>query len=99
MSAGGYPMTRSLPPCAKRLRTSAPRWYRVQSWLVSIYVMTSGGPSPTRGTRIEHVGRTVVVIREGRLTQASWTKDGLIYSVVGEALRPWTACGVDDMHL
>ena len=73
--------------------------YRVQGRLLSIYVMTAAGLSPTGGAEIEHIGRTVVVIREGRLTQASWTKDGLLYSVVGELSEPRLLAALDDMHL
>ena len=80
-------------------RRVASYMYRVQGRLLSIYVMTAAGLSPTGGAEIEHIGRTVVVIREGRLTQASWTKDGLLYSVVGELSEPRLLAALDDMHL
>ena len=51
----------------------------------SVAALNVAGLTPTGGIRIERVGRTVAVMRECRLTQANWMKDGLIYSVVGSS--------------
>ncbi len=58
--------------------------YRVHGRLLSTYIMTADGLSPTGSRRLEHAGRTLTLTREGHLSQASWTENGLIYSVVGE---------------
>jgi len=80
-------------------RRVASYMYRVHGRLVSIYVMTAAGLSPTGGIDIERVGRTVAVMRKGRLTQASWMKDGLIYSVVGELSESELLATLDEMRL
>jgi hypothetical protein len=66
-------------------RRVASYMYRVHGRLLSIYIMTSDGLKPT-GSRLEHAGRTLTLTREGNLSQASWTENGLIYSAVGEEL-------------
>jgi len=58
--------------------------YRVHGRLLSIYIMSADGLSLTGNNRIERAGRTLTLTQEGRLSQASWTENGLIYSVVGE---------------
>ena len=80
-------------------RRVASYMYRVHGRLLSIYIMASDGLSPTGDLRIEHVGRTLLFTRDGHLTQASWIKDGLIYSVVGELSEPRLLAALDDMHL
>jgi anti-sigma factor RsiW len=67
-------------------RRVASYMYRVHGRLVSIYIMTADGLKPTGSSRLEHAGRTLTLTREGHLSQASWTENGLIYSVVGDEL-------------
>jgi anti-sigma factor RsiW len=80
-------------------RRVASYMYRVHGRLLSIYVMSADGLSPTGSTRIERVGRTLVITREGRLTQASWIEDGLMYSVAGELSEPGLVAALDDLAL
>ena len=80
-------------------RRVASYMYRVHGRLLSIYIMASDGLSPTGDLRIEHVGRTLLFTRDGHLTQASWIKDGLIYSVVGELSEPGLLAALDDLTL
>jgi anti-sigma factor RsiW len=65
-------------------RRVASYMYRVHGRLLSIYIMTADGLSATGSHLIEHGGRMLAFTQEGRLSQASWTENGLIYSVVGE---------------
>jgi anti-sigma factor RsiW len=65
-------------------RRVASYMYRVRGRLLSIYIMTAVGLKPTGSSRLEHAGRTLTLTQEGHLSQASWTENGLIYSVVGE---------------
>ena len=65
-------------------RRVASYMYRVHGRLLSIYIMSADGLSLTGNNRIERAGRTLTLTQEGRLSQASWTENGLIYSVVGE---------------
>jgi anti-sigma factor RsiW len=80
-------------------RRVASYMYRVHGRLLSIYVMTANGLSPTGRTRTERIGRTLLVTREGHLTQASWIEDGLIYSVVGELSEPGLLAALDELKL
>jgi anti-sigma factor RsiW len=80
-------------------RRVASYMYRVHGRLMSIYVMTANGLALTGRTRTERIGRTLAVTREGRLTQASWIEDGLIYSVVGELSEPELLATLDDLNL
>ena len=73
--------------------------YRTHARLLSIYVMTADGLSPTGRTRVERVGRTLIVMREGHLSQVSWIEDGLIYSVVGELSEPALLAALEDLSL
>ena len=52
--------------------------------VLSIYIMSADGLSATGRHRVEHGGRMLAFTQEGRLSEASWTENGLIYSVVGE---------------
>jgi len=65
----------------------------------NVAALIVAGLASTGGTRIERVGRTVAVMRKGRLTQASWMKDGLIYSVVGELSESELLATLDEMRL
>jgi anti-sigma factor RsiW len=65
-------------------RRVASYMYRVRGHLLSIYVMTADGLTPTGSRRVDRDGRTLTLIHEGLLTQASWTENGLLYSAVGE---------------
>jgi anti-sigma factor RsiW len=80
-------------------RRVASYMYRIHGRLLSIYVMTADGLNPTGGTRIERVGRTLGITREGHLTQASWSENGLIYSVVGELSEPGLLAALDELKL
>ena len=52
-------------------RRVASDMHRIHGRLLPVYVMTADGLSPTGATRVEHVGRTLLLTREGRLTQTS----------------------------
>jgi anti-sigma factor RsiW len=65
-------------------RRVASYMYRVHGRLLSIYIMSADGLSLTGNNRIERAGRTLTLTQEGRLSQASWIENGLIYSIVGE---------------
>jgi anti-sigma factor RsiW len=73
--------------------------YRVRGRLLSIYVMTANGLSPTGRILTDGIGRTLAVTREGQLTQASWIEDGLIYSVVGELSEPELLAALNELKL
>jgi hypothetical protein len=64
-------------------RRVASYMYRVHGHLLSIYIMSADGLTPT-GRRVERDGRTLTLIQEGLLSQVSWTENGLLYSVAGE---------------
>lgn len=83
--------------CVFAGRRVASYMYRVQSRLLSIYVMTADGLNPTGSTRTVRHGRTLVITRERHLTQASWSEDSLIYSVVGELSEPGLLAALDDL--
>ena len=80
-------------------RRVASYMYRVQGRLLSIYVMSARGLNPTGDARIERAGRTLVMTREDHLVQASWSENGLIYSVVGELSEPALLAALDDLAL
>ena len=80
-------------------RRVASYMYRVRGRLLSIYVMTSDGLRPTGSARIEHVARTLLLTREGHLSQASWIENGLIYSVVGELSETALLTTLGDLNL
>jgi anti-sigma factor RsiW len=65
-------------------RRVASYMYRVHGRLLSIYVMSADGLTPTGVDRFEHAGRSLAVTREGHLSQASWKENGLVYSMVAE---------------
>ena len=64
-------------------RRVASYMYRVHGHLLSIYIMSADGLTPT-GRRVERDGRTLTLIQEGPLSQVSWTENGLLYSIAGE---------------
>src|SRR5262249_40654228 len=70
--------------CVFAGRRVASYMYRVRGHLLSIYIMSADGLTPTGHRRVERDGRTLTLTREGLLSQASWTENGLLYSVVGE---------------
>jgi anti-sigma factor RsiW len=80
-------------------RRVASYMYRVRGRLLSIYVMTANGLSPTGRILTGGIGRTLAVTREGQLTQASWIEDGLIYSVVGELSEPELLAALNELKL
>jgi anti-sigma factor RsiW len=80
-------------------RRVASYMYRVRGRLLSIYVMTATGLSLTGRVRTERIGRSLAIKREGDLTQASWSEDGLIYSVVGKLSETGLLAALDDLQL
>jgi anti-sigma factor RsiW len=79
-------------------RRVASYMYRVRGHLLSIYVMTADGLTPTGSRRVERDGRTLTVIREGQLSQASWKENDLLYSVVGELSEPALLTTLDELR-
>lgn len=70
--------------CVFAGRRVASYMYRVQGQLLSIYIMTAEGLTPTGSRRVERDGRMLSLIRQADLSQASWKEDGLLYSVVAQ---------------
>jgi anti-sigma factor RsiW len=79
-------------------RRVASYMYRVHGRLLSIYVMTATGLGLTGRIRTEHIGRSLAITREGDITQASWSEDGLIYSAVGELSESALLAALDDLQ-
>jgi anti-sigma factor RsiW len=84
--------------CVFAGRRVASYMYRVQGHLLSIYIMTAGGLTPTGSRRVERNGRVLNLIRQGDLSQASWTEDGLLYSVVAELSESMLLSTLDEMR-
>jgi anti-sigma factor RsiW len=80
-------------------RRVASYMYRVRGRLLSVYVMTATGLSLSGRVSMEYLGRRLAITREGDITQASWAKDGLIYSVVGELSETGLLAALDDLQL
>ena len=72
--------------------------FRVRGRLLSIYIMSADGLSATGRHRVEHGGRILAFTQEGRLSQASWTESGLIYSVVGELSQDELLSALDQLR-
>ena len=79
-------------------RRVASYMYRVHGRLLSIYIMSADGLSATGRRWIEHGGRMLAFTQEGRLSQASWTENGLIYSVVGELPQDGLLSALDQLR-
>jgi anti-sigma factor RsiW len=79
-------------------RRVASYMYRVHGRLLSIYIMSADGLSATGSHWVEHGGRTLALTQEGRLSQASWTENGLIYSVVGELTQDGLLSALDQVQ-
>jgi anti-sigma factor RsiW len=84
--------------CVFAGRRVASYMYRVRGQLLSIYIMTADGLTPTDGRRVEHDGRTLTLIREGHLSQATWMENGLLYSVVGDLSEPALLTTLDELR-
>ena len=83
--------------CVFSGRRVANYMYRVHGHVLSIYIMSADGLSPTGVTRVERAGRALAVTREGRLSQASWKQNNLIYSVVGELSEAALLTALDEL--
>jgi anti-sigma factor RsiW len=79
-------------------RRVASYMYRAHGRLLSIYIMSADGLSATGRHWIEHGGRTLAFTQEGRLSQASWTENGLIYSIVGELSQDGLLSALDQLQ-
>jgi anti-sigma factor RsiW len=79
-------------------RRVASYMYRVHGRLLSIYIMSADGLSATGRHWVEHGGRMLAFTKEGRLSQASWTENGLIYSVVGELPQDGLLSALDQLQ-
>jgi anti-sigma factor RsiW len=79
-------------------RRVASYMYRVRGHLLSIYVMTADGLTPTGPRRVELDGRTLTLTREAHLSQASWKENGLLYSVVGELSESALLTTLDELR-
>jgi len=79
-------------------RRVASYMYRVHGRVLSIYIMSADRLSPSGLGRIERAGTTLALTREGRLNQASWKENGLIYSVVGELSEPALLTALDELR-
>src|SRR5262249_31068549 len=79
-------------------RRVASYMYRVHSRLLSIYIMSADALSATGSHWVEHGGGVLALTQEGRLSQASWTENGLIYSVVGELSQEGLLSALDQLQ-
>jgi anti-sigma factor RsiW len=79
-------------------RRVASYMYRVHGRLLSIYIMSADGLSATGRHSFEHGGRMLAFTQEGRLSQASWRENGLIYSIVGELSRDGLLGALDQLQ-
>src|SRR5262249_46202344 len=79
-------------------RRVASYMYRVHGRPLSIYIMSADGLSATGRHWVEHGGGMLAFTQEGRLSQASRTEDGLIYSIVGELSQDGLLSTLDQLR-
>ena len=79
-------------------RRVASYMYHIHGRLLSIYIMDADGLQPVGSNRLEHAGRTLTLVREGQLSQASWRENGLIYAVAGELSELALLTALDELR-